>query len=48
MALDHESMAPFTQPKSAAFEKVIKNAGKGATIDWNSINRKETMGAQIP
>lgn len=37
MALDQDSMAPCHQPNIAAFAKVIRNAGRGAITDENTI-----------
>ena len=48
MALDHDKIAPFHQPKRFALAKVIRKAGKGATIDCNTISKKDTIAAYIP
>jgi len=45
MALLQESKAPFQKPNSAAFAKVIKKAGSGATTDCKTMSRKEIAAA---
>ena len=44
----HERMQPCHHPKRFAFVKVMKNAGSGAAIDWNTISRKEMAIAHFP
>ena len=48
MALDQDSMAPCHQPNIAAFAKVIRNAGRGAATDENTIRKKDMAMAYGP
>ena len=48
MALDQDRMAPCHQPKMAALDRVIINAGSGAMREENTIRQKEKAMAQPP
>ena len=48
IAEDQERTAPHTQPKMAAFERVIRKAGIGAAIDWSIISMNETTAVRGP
>ena len=48
MALDQDSIAPCHQPNIAAFAKVIRNAGRGAATDENTIRKKDMTMAYGP
>ena len=48
MALNHDSAPPQKAPNRAAFARVIRKAGSGATIAWRIISANETSAACGP
>ncbi len=48
MALNHDSAPPQKAPNRAAFARVIRKAGSGATIAWRIISANETSALRPP